>query len=215
MANSDPFDLSAFKASIKSTPFKLKQGEKTDNSEALFTIALALSAAVKKVFYEKSETKFSSEPILEKKLITQFMGCMRVDGREKFNETTFFSTVHFYKNTAAMEHKDPAGLLIVFIDRKFVPEMLRLLKYPYIDYDEDEEVLDGMGAIANLIGGYFKRELIRLGYADLEMSPFRSYTLKCRPLEVISIPRLTVLSIARNKSTSMKSVLMSMKRGTW
>ncbi len=146
-----------------------------DDSEATFVMALGLTVAVKKVFFEKAEARFSDEPAIERQLITQFMQRMRVDAMQKFNQTTFFSAVHFYKDVASLDRNAPLGLIIVFIERKFVPEMLRLLKYPYIDYDDDDEVLDGTGAIANLIAGQFKKELIGLGYKDMEMSPFKSH----------------------------------------
>ena len=100
---------------------------------------------------------------------------MRVEAMEKFNQTTFCSFIHFYKDAAALQANEFAGFLLVYIERIFVPEMLRILKYPYIDYDNDDEVLDGTGAIVNLIAGQFKKELARLGYADLEMSHFKSY----------------------------------------
>ena len=145
-----------------------------DNSEQLFTMALALSAAIKKVFFERSEHKFSAEPNIEKRTIIQFVKRMRIDAMEKFNATTFLSAVHYYKDVAALKNNDPVGLIIVYIERTYVPEMLRLFKYPYIDYDNDDEVLDGIGAICNLIAGYFKKELARLGCIDLEMSHFRS-----------------------------------------
>ena len=173
MADSNPFDLANFKdlarENLKNHPLVER-----DSSEDLFTMALALSAAVKKVFFEKSEAKFSSEPRIGKKVIIQFVDRMRIDAMEKFNVTTFLSAVHFYKDTADMEKNNPLGLVIVYIERTFVPEMLRLFKYPYIDYENDDDVLDGIGAITNLIAGYFKKELIRLGYVDLEMSHFRS-----------------------------------------
>ena len=175
MADARPFDISRFKDTVKASILKHRISTQDDHSEDFFTMALALSAAVKKVLFEKSETKFSSEPVIEKKPIVQFMRRMRVDGMEKFQATAFFSFVHFYRNAAALETEQPLGILIVYIERTFVPEMLRLLKYPYIDYDDDAQVLDGMGAIANLIAGQFKRELARLGYADLEMSHFQSH----------------------------------------
>ena len=174
MAEHKLFNLSRFKESIKTGVLKVKAAQPSDPAEDLFTFALGLCVAVKKVLFEKSETVFSSEPDIEKKLIIQFMRRMRIDGMEKFNQTTFLSVVHFYKDAAALASNAPAGVLIVYIERKFVPEMLRLLKYPYIDYDEDAEVLDGIGAIANLIAGQFKKELVRLGHADLEMSHFKS-----------------------------------------
>lgn len=147
---------------------------KHDHSEDLFTMALALSAATKKVFFEKSEQKFSSEPNIELRSVIQFVNRMRIDAMEKFNTATMLSVVHYYKDNVSLEKNEPTGLIIVYIEKTFVPEMLRLFKYPYIDYDNNDEVLDGIGAITNLIAGYFKKELARLGYIDLEMSPFRS-----------------------------------------
>lgn len=172
MVNPVP-DLPTFKKlAYENLSDKLKV--KRDYSEEVFTMALALSAAVKKVFFEKSEQKFSSEPVIEKKPIVQFVHRMRIDGMENFNKTTFLSVIHYYKDIAAGQNDQSIGLIIVYIERTFVPEMLRLFKYPYIDYDNDDEVLDGIGAISNLIAGYFKKELARLGYVDLEMSHFQS-----------------------------------------
>lgn len=167
------FDLKNFRALAKEG-LSGQSIVKPDDSEEVFTMVLALSAAVKKVFFERSESKFSSEPLIEKKPIVQFVNRMRIDAMEKFNSTTFLSAVHFYRNAQAMGKEPPLGVVIIYIERTFVPEMLRLFKYPYIDYDNDDEVLDGIGAVANLIAGFFKIELGRLGYIDLEMSHFRS-----------------------------------------
>lgn len=166
-------DLPTFrKLALENLSNKLRV--KLDNSEEAFTIALALSAAIKKVFYEKSEQKFSSEPIIDKRRIIQFVHRMRIDAMEKFQKTTFLSVVHFYLNELALKENQPVGLIVVYIERTYVPEMLRLFKYPYIDYEDDDEVLDGIGAITNLIAGSFKKEIARLGYVDLEMSHFQS-----------------------------------------
>ena len=174
MADSNPiFDLENFKRLAKEN-LANKRIIQDDSGEEVFTMALALSAAIKKVFFEKSEQKFSAEPIIEKKLIVQFLNHMRIDAMEKFNTTTFLAVIHYYKDAVVMEKENPLGLIIVYIERTFVPEMLRLFKYPYIDYDNDDEVLDGIGAVTNLIAGFYKTELARLGYVDLEMSHFRS-----------------------------------------
>jgi len=176
MVEPDLFNLAKFKEVAKSILLRSRIPVITqDHEEDRFTLSLALSAAVKKVFFEKSEAKFSNEPVIEKRPIIRTGHRMRVDAMVKFNKTTFFSIVHFHRDAAALEANDPVGLLIVYIERTFVPEILQMLKYPYIDYDDDHEVLDGTGAITNLIAGQFKRELARLGYADLEMSYFKSY----------------------------------------
>ncbi len=65
--------------------------------------------------------------------------------------------------------------LIVYLEQEILPDFLRLLQYPYIDFDDDMEVKDGCGTLVNLIAGQYKREMATLGYKDLMMSPFESY----------------------------------------
>ena len=65
--------------------------------------------------------------------------------------------------------------LIVYLEQAFLPEFLRLMQYPYIDSDNEDESKDGCGTLANLIAGQFKRELANLGYKDLMMSHFQSF----------------------------------------
>ena len=147
----------------------------SSEGESSFTLALALSAAVKKIFFEKSETTFSSEPILERKFVTQFINRMRVDAMEKFNATTVFSTIQFAAHEEDLGRQEYMVTLIIYLEQKFLPEFLRLLQYPYIDSDDELEVKDGCGTLVNLIAGQYKRELALLGYRDLMMSPFDSY----------------------------------------
>jgi len=146
-----------------------------DHSSALFTMSLALAVAVRKIFREKSSLKFSKEPLIEKKPITNFMKRMRVDPMEKFNAPTVVSVIHFYKNMEEMDRGKPSGVLLTYIEIAHIMSLLRLLDYPDIDEDEEEEVEDACGAICNIIGGYFKAELHALGYPQLEMSSFESY----------------------------------------
>ena len=65
--------------------------------------------------------------------------------------------------------------LVVYLEQAFLPEFLRLLQYPYIDSDNEDESKDGCGTLANLIAGQYKRELANLGYKDLMMSHFESF----------------------------------------
>ncbi len=65
--------------------------------------------------------------------------------------------------------------MIVYLEKEFLPEFLRLLQYPYIDSDDEMEVKDGCGTLVNLIAGQYKREMADLGYKDVMMSPFESY----------------------------------------
>jgi len=148
---------------------------KFDNSNSALTLALTLSLAIKKVFYEKSGTRFSGKPKLVPKPIIKYDDKMRVDAMEKFNVTTVFSAIEFAASEDALKRQEYLLTLVVYLDREFLAEFLRLLQYPYIDSDDDGQVKDGCGTLVNLIAGQYKREMASLGYEDLTMSHFSSY----------------------------------------
>ncbi len=173
--NLKPLDVKKFKDIVRQESAKLNLRSFSADGESAFTLALALTAAVKKIYYDKSEMTFSSEPILEKKIVTQFVHRMRVDAMEKFNSITAFSVLKFAANEADLGKQKYLITIVVYLEQKFLPEFLRLLKYPYIDSDDEMEVKDGCGTLINLIAGQYKREMASLGYKDVMMSPFESY----------------------------------------
>ena len=173
--NLGPLDLNKFKEIVRQESARLRLKAFSTEGESAFTLALALSAAVKKIFYEKSGTTFSSEPKLEKKPVTQFVHRMRIDAMEKFNATTVFSVIEFAASEEALQKQAFLVTLVIYLEQKFLPEFLRLLQYPYIDSDDEDEVRDGCGTLANVIAGQYKKELAVLGYKDFMMSPFDSY----------------------------------------
>lgn len=146
-----------------------------DHSSALFTMSLALAVAVRKIFREKSQLKFSREPFIEKKPITHFMRRMRVDPMEKFNAPTVVSVIHLFKNHQDLDSGKPTGVLLSYIELSYLAHLLKLMEYPEIDDDDEEQVEDACGAVCNIIAGYFKNELTTLGYPQLEMSAFVSH----------------------------------------
>ena len=148
---------------------------KGDNSEALFTLSLALLEAVEKVFRRKGGHRFGEDPVIERKPIAQFKHRMRIDAMEKFSKPTVFSAIHFYEKIQNNPTGYPIGVLIIYAEVKYLPEILRLLKYPYIEYDDEDAVKDGCGALCNLIAGYFRSEILELNYKELDMSSFKSY----------------------------------------
>lgn len=174
-STSNPLDIRKLKEIIKLESDRLNLHSTQAEGETLFTLALALTAAVKKIFFEKSEKTFSNEPVVEKKLVTQFLHRMRTDGMEKFNSTTVFSAVEFVLNKEGMEKHDCLITLVIYLEKTFLPEFLRLMQYPYIESDDESEIKDGCGTLVNLIAGQYKREMATLGYKDLMMTPFHSY----------------------------------------
>ena len=168
-------DVNRLKEAVKQESARLHLRAFSEEGESSYTLALALAAAVKKIFYEKSSMTFSSEPKLEKKLITQFVHRMRVDAMEKFNATTVFSVIEFAAKAQDLERGDYLTTLVVYLEAKFLPEFLRLMQYPYIDSDDEEELKDGCGTLCNVIAGQFKKEIVSLGYKDVMMSHFESY----------------------------------------
>ena len=173
--NPKPLDLNKLKEIVRQESAKINLRSFSGDGESLFTLVLGLIAAVKKIFFEKSEMTFSREPVLEKRPITQFVQRMRVDAMEKFNTTTVFSVINFGASEEELGRGAYLVTMIIYMEQKYLPEFLRMLQYPYIDFDDDLEVKDGCGALANLIAGQYKRELAGLGYKDLMMSHFESY----------------------------------------
>lgn len=170
-----PLDLGKFKDIVKHESARMNLRSFSAKGESAFTLALAMTAAVKKTFYEKSATTFSSEPTLTKKPITQFVHRMRVDAMEKFNATTAFSVVQLAADEEGLKKQEYVLSIIVYLQQKFLPEFLRLLQYPYIDSDDEMEVKDGCGTLVNLIAGQYKKEMSKLGYKDCMMSHFESF----------------------------------------
>ena len=168
-------DINEFKEIVRRESVRLRKIADPAKHEDEYTMALAVAAAVKKIFYEKSATKFSGEPALEKKIVTQFVSRMRVDAMEKFNATTVFSSVEFAANEEALKKQEYLMTLVVYLDKQFLPDFLRMMQYPYIDSEDDQEVKDGCGTLLNLIGGQYKREMVILKHKDLAMSAFGSY----------------------------------------
>ncbi len=144
---------------------------KEDNLRAM---AIVLAGAVRKVF-EKRGVKFTSRPILERKPVVEFMKRMRVFGMEKFPSPTYISTINFFISKKEMDKKEALGVIALYIEQDFMARLIKLLNYPQIDEDDEEQVKDAGGAICNLIGGQFKTDLSLMGFWELEMSHFSSY----------------------------------------
>src|SRR5437016_2656463 len=114
--NSRPLDLRKIKETVQQESARLNLRSLASEGETSFTLTLALSAAVKKVFYEKSETTFSDEPTLEKKPMTQFVHRMRVDAMEKFNSTTVFSALQLAINEESLQRQEFLLTLVVYLE---------------------------------------------------------------------------------------------------
>lgn len=147
----------------------------TDNAQELFTLAVTLGGVITRMFRKTGHTELSTEPIIEKKPIIEFMRRMRVFGMEKFATPTFISTINYYVNVKDMEEHRALGVIIVYIEQDFVARLLRLLQYPLIDEDDEEALKDASGTLCNVIAGQFKSEIAQLGFIEVEMSHFSSY----------------------------------------
>ncbi|HOW36477.1 MAG TPA: hypothetical protein PL155_08710 [Candidatus Omnitrophota bacterium] len=143
--------------------------------EELKKLAVALAQAVTNIFKEKADITFSKEPVIVKKNILEYNGRMRADGMEKFNNPTFVSFVNYYANTKDLEKHSALGALVVYVEQNQVPGLLKMLKYPPIDDEDENAMKDGCGTLSNIIAGKFKSQISALGHAELEMSPFSNY----------------------------------------
>jgi hypothetical protein len=137
--------------------------------------ATLLETGMRGLFLERGELNFSAINI-EKKKITDFDGRMRADGMEKFNnEPTYVSAVNYFANQKDMEKKKAVGTLIVYVEQAYLPNLMKLLKYPPIDDESENAMLDSCGTLGNIVAGRFKSEISQAGYIELEMSHFVTY----------------------------------------
>ncbi|MBF0618597.1 MAG: hypothetical protein HQL19_00335 [Candidatus Omnitrophica bacterium] len=143
--------------------------------QELFQCALILSIAVKKMLQVKGGIYLSADPEPKEKNIVQFEKRMRVDGLEKFGDRTAFSTVFFCRDKEHLERHAAVGSFTIFIPVNYISKLLWQMEYPRIDEEDDMMVLDACGTVANLVAGYFVKEMMDMGYVHLEMSHFESY----------------------------------------
>ena len=145
------------------------------NSE-LESFANLLVKAIREMFWERAELKFSAMPKLERKNIIEYEKRMRVDGMEKFNHNpTFISTVNFYASELDMKKNKTLGALITYVEQSYIVELLKMLKYPPADDENEDAMKDCCGTLCNIIAGRFKSEVVAAGYIELEMSHFSNF----------------------------------------
>jgi len=135
-----------------------------------------LEKSVKELFLERGEIEFTAPVKKEKKKIIDYQERMRADGMEKFNnEPTYVSAVNFYKNEADLEDLVTLGVMVVYVEQAYLPELMKKLKYPPVDDESEDAMLDSCGTLGNIIAGRFKSEISKAGYIELEMSHFTTY----------------------------------------
>lgn len=135
-----------------------------------------LSRSIIALFNERGEIKFSEPPRLTRKNIIEYHGKIRANGIERFHgEVAYVSAVNFYKDVTALEKKKTLGALIVYVEKEYLPKLMKLLRYPPIDDEIEQTMLDSIGTLCNIAAGRFKSEIKSAGYVDLEISHFINY----------------------------------------
>lgn len=134
-----------------------------------------LAETVKKLFLERGELEFSKEPVLTKRNIVEYKGRMRADGMEKFNSPTFVAFINFYLDAANMQKHNALGAVIVYVEQDFIAPVMKKLKYPPINDEDNKAMCDACGTLCNIICGAFKSALVAQSFKELEMSHFSSY----------------------------------------
>ncbi len=131
------------------------------------------------LYQERGEVEFSGPPQKTKRQIVDAGGSgkrMRADGMEKFdNEPTYVSVVNYYVSAKDLEKDKAVGALVVYVQQAYIARMMRLLKYPPIDDEDEQAMMDSCGTLCNIIAGRFKSEVSQAGYIELEMSHFKNY----------------------------------------
>lgn len=135
-----------------------------------------LVKGVTELFMERGELQFTNGILKEKRRIIDFNDRMRADGMEKFNQQpTYVSAVNFFANSRDMAANKAIGALVVYVEQAYLPTLMKLLKYPPVDDESENAMLDSCGTLCNIIAGRFKSEIANAGYVELEMSHFMNY----------------------------------------
>ena len=128
------------------------------------------------LFNERSELKFTKDTEKLPSTIVEYKGKMQADGMEKFdNEATYVSTINYYLNAADMAKNKAVGALIVYVPQNYMAKIMKHLKYPPVDDENENALLDSCGTLCNILAGRFKSEIVAAGYIELEMSHFKTY----------------------------------------
>ncbi|MFA5087514.1 MAG: chemotaxis protein CheX [Candidatus Omnitrophota bacterium] len=150
-------------------------GQKAQNKE-LDKFAELLAKSIESLFKERGEIVFSRKPVLTRSNIVEYEGRMRVAGMEKFdNEPTYISAVSFFSNARDMEKHNTLGVVVVYVKQDYLATIMKMLQYPPIDDESDDELRDSCGTLCNIIAGRFKSEISAAGYVELEMSHFVNF----------------------------------------
>lgn len=144
-------------------------------TDELHLLALALADVIKKYLRDRGEVALSKDPVLERSPIVEFNNQMRVFDIEKFSTPTFVSTISYYATMDDLRAHRALGFLVIFIEQSYLPALLKMLKYPEIDWDDTQALRDASGSLCNVIAGQFKTEIAALSQKELEMSHFSYY----------------------------------------
>lgn len=147
-----------------------------ERNKELEKFATLLIKGVEDLFAERSDVKFTKEAEKIKGNIVEYNGKMQADGMEKFmNEPTYVSAINFYLNAADMAKKKAVGAFIVYVEQAYMAKIMKFLKYPPVDDESENALLDSCGTLCNILAGRFKSEIAKNGYIELEMSPFSTF----------------------------------------
>ncbi len=145
-------------------------------SDPFYVQGILLAEVIKRILNRRADIQLAKiETELALRPITEFMERMRVSSIEKFDSTTYISTINFYKSEKDQDGQRALGAIVVYIEGKYIAELLKRMDYPIDDPRDEETLLDGCGTICNLMAGNFKSGLTQLGYAELVMSHFSSF----------------------------------------
>ena len=142
----------------------------------LETLATVLKDALVKMFIDYGGINIGIDAEVQRKNIVDFRDHhLRADGIEKFNTPCCVGFINYYLSEKDLKDHKPIGAIIVYLENNYISQLMKILKYPVLDDEDEEALLDGAGTICNILAGAFKSEMSIHEYAGLEMSAFQTY----------------------------------------
>jgi len=148
--------------------FFSKPKEEEVSGQLEIDLIMSMVKAVNKVSLQKFELSLKEKPKIEKKMVVQWQGKMKV---LRPTDCVYISVMMIQRPKA----KDN-GIFVLYLPES-IAEMIGISAH-VTRGDGEEGLLKACGEFLIEIGNYFKAYMLKLGYEDLQFSPPVNFTSK-------------------------------------
>ncbi|HLF17830.1 MAG TPA: hypothetical protein VI749_02935 [Candidatus Omnitrophota bacterium] len=143
----------------------------TINKEEL---AETFRRCVQRSLEQYCQVVFTKDPKVEQLDLIEYESRMRIFGLEKFNGTCYISLVNLYESPLEAEHKDPCGVLLVYVEEENAERLFKAL-LKGVQGEDEELIAENTQKLCIAVFEQLKKELSQFGYPGILMSAPENY----------------------------------------